>query len=292
MTGEEIRAFSDEQLDEEVESVDVFAEVDPVQKERIVRAFRHRGHTVGFLGDGINDAPGLHAADVGISVDTAADVAKDSASIVLLDKDLEVLLQGVRLGRQTFANTLKYVFVTTSANFGNMASMAGASLFLPYLPLLPMQILLLNFLSDLPATTISGDSVDPEQVEKPEAWNIHSVRDFMVVFGLISSIFDFMTFGTLKLAFDASAELFRGGWFLESLATELAVMLDPQDASTVFPESDQGPYCWEPRPHRDYWPVAGTNAAGGRTRLCAGVTRLACGSGRDSRRIHIRNGAW
>jgi Mg2+-importing ATPase len=225
LTGGEIGVLSNEQLAEEVEAVGVFAEVDPVQKERIVRAFRHRGHTVGFLGDGINDAPGLHSADVGISVDTAADVAKDSASIVLLAKDLEVLLQGVKLGRQTFANTLKYVFVTTSANFGNMASMAGASLFLPYLPLLPMQILLLNFLSDLPATTISGDSVDPEQVAKPEVWNIHSVRDFMVVFGLISSAFDFATFATLKVAFDASAELFRSGWFLESLATELAVML-------------------------------------------------------------------
>jgi Mg2+-importing ATPase len=225
LTGREIEGFSDEQLLEEVEGIGVFAEVDPLQKERIVRAFRYRGHTVGFLGDGINDAPGLHSADVGISVDTAADVAKDSASIVLLAKDLEVLLEGVKLGRQTFANTLKYVFVTTSANFGNMASMAGASLFLPYLPLLPMQILLLNFLSDLPATTISGDSVDPEQVAKPEAWNIHSIRDFMVVFGLISSVFDFATFATLKILFDASAELFRSGWFLESLATELAVML-------------------------------------------------------------------
>jgi Mg2+-importing ATPase len=218
VTGEQISEITDEQLAKVVGGVDVFAAVDPVQKERIVRAFRHRGHTVGFLGDGINDAPALHSADVGISVDTAADVAKNSASIVLLSKDLEVLMQGVRLGRQTFANTLKYVFVTTSANFGNMASMAGASLFLPYLPLLPMQILLLNFLSDLPATTISGDSVDPEQVESPEVWNIHSVRNFMVVFGL-------MTFGARRLFFDASEVLFRSGWFLESLGTELAVML-------------------------------------------------------------------
>jgi Mg2+-importing ATPase len=225
MTGEELQMISDEALPVAVGKIGVFAEVDPVQKERIVRAFRHGGLVVGYLGDGINDAPALHAADVSISVDTAVDVAKDSASIVLLRKDLGVLMQGVRLGRQTFANTLKYVFVTTSANFGNMASMAGAALLLPYLPMLPLQILLLNFLSDLPATTISSDAVDPELVEKPEAWNIHSIRDFMIVFGLISSVFDFMTFGVLKLGFDASEELFRSGWFLESLGTELAVML-------------------------------------------------------------------
>jgi P-type Mg2+ transporter len=225
LAGPEIESLNDEQLMQASEDVDVFAEVNPVLKERIVRALRRHGHTVGFLGDGINDAPALHASDVGISVDSAADVAKDSASIVLLAKDLQVLMQGIKLGRQTFANTLKYVFVTTSANFGNMASMAGAALLLPYLPLLPMQILLLNFLSDLPATTIASDAVDAEQVQKPEAWNIRSIRDFMVVFGLISSAFDFLTFGVLRLVFDASAELFRSGWFLESLATELAVML-------------------------------------------------------------------
>jgi Mg2+-importing ATPase len=225
VTGSEIAILDDADLARAVRDVPVFAEVDPVQKERIVRALRRAGHTVGFLGDGINDAPALHAADVGISVDNAADVAKDSASIVLLEKDLRVLAQGVRLGRRTFANTLKYVFVTTSANFGNMASMAGAALLLPYLPMLPMQILLLNFLSDLPATTISSDDVDPEQVNQPEAWDIHDIRDFMVVFGLISSAFDFLTFALLRLAFDATEASFRGGWFLESLATELAVML-------------------------------------------------------------------
>jgi Mg2+-importing ATPase len=225
LAGPEIEALSDQELVRAIEDVDVFAEINPLEKERIVRAFRRAGHTVGFLGDGINDAPALHAADVGISVDSAADIAKESASIVLLAKDLNVLMQGVKLGRQTFANTLKYVFVTTSANFGNMASMAGAALFLPFLPLLPMQILLLNFLSDLPATTIASDAVDPELVEQPEPWNIHSIRDFMVVFGLISSAFDFLTFGVLRLVFNASAESFRSGWFLESLATELAVML-------------------------------------------------------------------
>jgi Mg2+-importing ATPase len=225
LTGRDLDSLDDRALQEAVAKTGVFAEVDPVQKERIVRAFRHTGHTVGFLGDGINDAPALHAADIGISVDTAADVAKDSASVVLLQKDLRVLMQGIRLGRQTFANTLKYVFVTTSANFGNMASMAGAAIILPFLPLLPLQILLLNFLSDLPATTIARDSVDEEQVARPEAWNIHAIRDFMVTFGLISSAFDFLTFAVLRLAFDAGAEVFRSAWFLESLGTELAVML-------------------------------------------------------------------
>jgi Mg2+-importing ATPase len=225
VTGNEVAALSDADLAEAIGDVPVFAEVDPVQKERIVRALRRAGHTVGFLGDGINDAPALHAADVGISVDNAADVAKDSASIVLLDKDLQVLAQGVRLGRRTFANTLKYVFVAASSNFGNMASMAGAALILPFLPMLPMQILLLNFLSDLPATTISSDDVDPEQVQEPEAWNIHDIRDFMVLFGPISSVFDFLTFGLLRLAFGAAEGVFRSGWFLESLATQLTVIL-------------------------------------------------------------------
>ena len=225
LTGEAIEAMSDSDLAVAVEGVEVFAEINPKAKERVIWALRHTGHIVGYMGDGINDAPALHAADVGISVDTASDVAKDSASIVLLDKDLEVLAQGVQLGRQTFANTLKYIFVTTSANFGNMASMAGASLLLPFLPMLPLQILLLNFLSDLPATAISGDSVDREQVMQPEAWDIHSIRDFMVVFGITSSAFDFLTFGILRLVFNAQAEEFRSGWFLLSLMTELAVML-------------------------------------------------------------------
>jgi Mg2+-importing ATPase len=203
----------------------VFAEVAPSHKERIVRALRAAGETVGFLGDGINDAPALHAADVGISVDTAVDVAKQSAAIVLLDKSLAVVADGVRLGRQTFANTLKYVRVTTSANFGNMLSMAAAAAFLPFLPLLPRQILLLNFLSDIPGTTIAADTVDPEQLARPRAWDIRSIRTFMIVFGLVSSVFDGLTFLALRLGFDAGAALFRSGWFIESTATELAVML-------------------------------------------------------------------
>lgn len=164
-------------------------------------------------------------ADVGISVDSAVDVARHAASVVLLNKDLAVLAGGIRQGRRVFANTLKYVRVTISANFGNMLSMAAATAVLPFLPLLPRQILLLNFLSDIPGTTIAADRVDPEAVADPHGWDIRRLRDFMVVFGLISSIFDITTFAVLRLAFHADADLFRTGWFIESTATELAVML-------------------------------------------------------------------
>jgi Mg2+-importing ATPase len=196
-----------------------------MQKLRIIHALQHAGYDVGYMGDGINDAPSLRAADVGISVDTAVDVAKDAASIVLLEKDLDVVVDGVQLGRRTFANTLKYIFVTTSANFGNMASMAAVSVLLPFLPLLPMQILLINFLTDLPGTTIATDRVDPEQVHRPGVWDLGAIRAFMIVFGLVSSAFDFITFGVLRLGFAVGEDLFRSGWMIESVATELAVML-------------------------------------------------------------------
>jgi Mg2+-importing ATPase len=224
LVGDEVERLADAQLAERAEAVTVFAEVEPLQKERIIRSLRAPGRVVGYLGDGINDAPALHAADVGISVDTAVDVAKESAAIVLLEKDLGVLLDGVRTGRRTFANTMKYVFTTTSANFGNMLSMAVAAAFLPFLPLLAVQILLINFLTDFPATTIATDRVDPEQIAQPHSWDIGFVRDFMIVFGLISSVFDFLTFGTLRIGFGADELLFRSGWFLESVATELAVL--------------------------------------------------------------------
>jgi Mg2+-importing ATPase len=204
--------------------VDVFAEVEPNQKERIILALRKSGRVVGYLGDGINDASALHAADVGISVNNAVDVAKEAAAIVLLEKDLGVLLAGVREGRTTFANTLKYVFMTTSANFGNMFSMAGAALFLPFLPLLPKQILLNNFLTDFPATAIATDSVDREWVERPRRWDIKFIRDFMIAFGAISSVFDFLTFGALLFLLNASPDQFRTGWFLESVMTELLIV--------------------------------------------------------------------
>ncbi len=225
LTGPELDELDDTELAARVRDIAMFAEVEPAHKERIVKACRATGRVTGFLGDGINDAPGLHAADVGISVNTAVDVAKQSAAIVLLDKDLGVLSDGVRLGRQTFANTLKYVFVTTSANFGNMLSMAGAAAFLPFLPLLPRQILLLNFLTDLPGTTIASDTVDAEQLQRPQTWDIHMIRNFMIVFGAISSCFDVLTFVILRVGFGAAAPLFHTGWFVESSATELAVML-------------------------------------------------------------------
>lgn len=234
LIGTEIDRLTDAQLAERVTSVAVFAEVEPLHKERIVRALRASGSVVGFLGDGINDAAALHAADVGISVDTAVDVAKQSASIVLLDKSLEVVADGVRLGRHTFANTLKYIRVTTSANFGNMLSMAAASAFLPFLPLLPRQILLLNFLSDIPGLAIAGDAVDPEQVERPFAWDVSGIRNFMIIFGLLSSCFDIATFIMLRLAFDADASTFRSAWFIESTFTELAVMLVLRTRRTFF----------------------------------------------------------
>jgi P-type Mg2+ transporter len=224
LSGDEIQHLDDAALTAKVGTTIIFAEVEPIAKERIIRALRASGAVVGYLGDGINDAPALHAADVGISVDTAVDVAKEAAAIVLLDKDLGVLLAGVRQGRRTFANTMKYVFTTTSANFGNMLSMAVAAAVLPFLPLLAGQILLINFLTDFPATTIATDEVDAEQLAAPHGWDIGFVRSFMVVFGGISSVFDLATFAVLRLGFSADATLFRSGWFLESVVTELAVM--------------------------------------------------------------------
>jgi P-type Mg2+ transporter len=225
LTGSQLNDLRDEALWHLAERITLFAEVDPNQKERIILALQKTGHVVGYMGDGINDAPALHAADVGLSVDTAVDVAKDAADFVLLKKDLTILRQGIDEGRMTFANTLKYILTTISANFGNMFSMAGASMLLSFLPLLAPQILLNNFLSDIPATTIAGDNVDREMVEKPRRWNTQFIRNYMVLFGLVSSIFDFLTFGTLLVLFRASPEEFRTGWFIESLITELVIAL-------------------------------------------------------------------
>jgi Mg2+-importing ATPase len=191
------------------------------------------GFVVGYIGDGINDVSALHAADVGISVDSAADVAKETAQIVLLEKDLGVLVQGVREGRMTFANTLKYVFMATSSNFGNMFSMAGASLFLPFLPLLPKQILLTNLLTDFPEMTIASDNVDVEMVAQPRRWDIKFIRKFMMTFGIVSSLFDFMTFGLLLLL-DASTEQFRTAWFLESVASAALIVFVVRSSKTFF----------------------------------------------------------
>ncbi|WP_300682542.1 magnesium-translocating P-type ATPase [Nocardioides sp.] len=224
LTGAEIDGLDQDALIDRVLRVRIFAELSPTHKERVIAAVRSSGAVVGYLGDGINDAGSLHLADVGISVDTAVDVAKSAAALVLLDKDLSVVAEGVRLGRATFANTLKYVYTTISANFGNTASMAIASAFLPFLPLLPRQILLLNFLSDLPSVTIAGDHVDPEQVRTPGRWDVRQVGRFMVTFGLLSSAFDLVTFALLLQVFDADSTLFRSAWFVGSTLTEIAVL--------------------------------------------------------------------
>ncbi len=224
LTGRELDDMRDEALWRVAEEVDVFAEVDPNQKERILRALQKAGHVVGFLGDGINDAPALHAADVGVSVDRAVDVAREAADFVLLEHDLEVLREGIEEGRSTFANTMKYIVISTSANFGNMIGIAIASLFLPFIPLLAKQILLNNLLSDIPAMGISADQVDRDWERTPHRWDMRTVRRNMVAFGLISTLFDLATFGVLLWLVQASPALFRTGWFVESLLTELCVL--------------------------------------------------------------------
>jgi Mg2+-importing ATPase len=225
LTGAELDQLHDEALWREAERTDLFVEVDPNQKERIILSLKKMGHVVGFLGDGVNDAPAMHAADTALSVEHAVDVAREAADFVLLRRDLEVIRRGVEEGRRTFANTLKYVLTTMSANLGNMISMAAASLFLPFLPLTAGQILLNNFLSDIPAFGIANDSVDPELVQRPRRWNMTFIGRFMVEFGLLSSLFDFLTFGALLWIFHAPTQVFRAGWFVESLLTELVVAL-------------------------------------------------------------------
>ncbi len=225
LTGPQLLEMSEEALWRVAEETDLFAEVDPTQKERIILSLKKMGHVVGFLGDGVNDAPAMHAADTSLSVDEAVDVARETADFVLLERDLDVIRCGIEEGRRTFANTMKYILTTTSANLGNMASMAVASLFLPFLPLLASQILLNNFLSDVPAFGLATDNVDPELVERPERWNIGFIGRFMVEFGALSSLFDFATFGMLLKVFQATPEGFRTGWFVESLLTELVIAL-------------------------------------------------------------------
>lgn len=243
ISGEELSGLNDTQLSKLAKTVRVWAAVDPMQKQRIVKTLNTAGKTVGYFGDGINDAAALHSADVGISVDTAVDIAKHASAIVLLDKDLSVIAEGVRLGRKTFINTMKYARVGVSASFGNMLSMAIASVFLPYLPLLPGQILLLNFLTDFPALSISGDSVDDEDLRRPSPWNVKGIRNFMLIFGAISSVFDLLTFGVLFWVFNAHEALFQSGWFVESTLTELVVMLVLRTRRRF----------WKSRPGRALW---------------------------------------
>jgi Mg2+-importing ATPase len=224
LTGSELAELTDAALAEALPHTTIFARVTPDQKSRVIKAQRQLGQTVGFLGDGVNDAVALHDADVGISVESATDVAKDAADIVLLEKDLGILAGGVVEGRRIFANTMKYVLMGTSSNFGNMFSAGGASLFLSFLPMLPTQILLNNLLYDVSEMTIPTDNVDEEQLRRPAHWDIKLIRRFMTFFGPISSIFDFATFGIMLWVFDAHAPLFRSGWFVESLATQSLII--------------------------------------------------------------------
>jgi Mg2+-importing ATPase len=224
LTGADLDRLDDGQVAAAIATTTVFARVSPEQKARIVRIQRKTGGDVAFLGDGVNDALALHAADVGISVDSATDVAKDAADVILLEKDLDVLADGVAEGRRIFANTIKYVLMGTSSNFGNMFSAAGASVFLSFLPMLPGQILLNNLLYDVSQLAIPTDNVDEEQLRKPSHWDIGFIRRFMFFFGPISSVFDFATFGVMLWVFDSGPAQFRTGWFVESLATQALVI--------------------------------------------------------------------
>ena len=224
ITGKEIAQLDDHELRARVEAANLFCRVNPSQKDRVILALKARGHVVGYLGDGINDAPSLHSADVGISVESAVDVAKEAADIILLDQDLQILHEGVLEGRRTFANIMKYIMMGTSSNFGNMFSMAGASLFLPFLPMLPTQILLNNILYDVSEVPIPLDQVDAEEVRSPRVLDMNFIRNFMLVIGPISSLFDFLTFYILLAVLKADEMLFQTGWFVESLTTQVLVI--------------------------------------------------------------------
>ena len=225
LTGDQMRRLTHPALVARAPRTTIFARVDPDQKLQVIRALRESGHVVGYMGDGINDAPALHVADVGISVDNATDVARSAADIILLEPSLAAISQGVTEGRRTFANTLKYIRMGTSSNFGNMLSMAGAALLLPFLPMLPSQILLNNLIYDASQTAIPSDNVDPDVQAEPARWDVHAIERFMIIFGPISSIFDYVTFGLLLLMLGNNADSFRTGWFVESLFTQILVVL-------------------------------------------------------------------
>jgi Mg2+-importing ATPase len=224
MNGSEISDLTDAALATQVSDVDLFSRIDPDQKRRIVSALRRRNHVVGFLGDGVNDAPAIHAAHIGLSVTGATEVARAAADMILLATDLSVLAAGVREGRRTFANILKYVRMGTSSNFGNMLSMALASIALPFLPLLPLQILLNNLLYDSSEVGIPFDEVDQEDVLRPETWDMQGILRFTIIMGFVSSVFDALTFVILLKVFEADAPLFQTGWFVESIATQILVI--------------------------------------------------------------------
>jgi Mg2+-importing ATPase len=224
VSGSEIAKMSPEALVYQVQRANVFAEIEPQQKESIIKALRKAGNTVAYMGDGINDVAAINAADVGISINNAVDVAKEAADVVLLERDLAVLNAGIMEGRRTFLNTLKYIYTNTSATFGNVFSMAGASLILPFLPMLPQQILMTNFLTDFPYLAVTGDNVDEDELKVPQKWNLKQLKNFMIVFGLHSSVFDYLTFFILYKLYKASEPVFQTAWFIESICTELLIL--------------------------------------------------------------------
>ncbi len=240
MTGAELIALSVDDLKKKVKSIHIFAEVEPQQKEHIIQALRHN-FTVAYMGDGINDVGAINAADIGISVENAVDVAREAADFVLMEKDLSVLLDGIKEGRKTFANTLKYIFINTGSTFGNMFSVAIASLMLPFLPMLPKQILLTNFITDFPYLTIASDNVDEEQLNKPGKWDLKFIRNYMIVFGIHSSIFDVITFLTLLYVLKVKESAFQTGWFIESILTELFILFIIRTHKNFF-KSQPGKY--------------------------------------------------
>jgi len=246
LMGDQIAKLDDHALSLQAEAANLFCRLNPIQKSRLILALRRRGHVVGFMGDGINDAPALHNADVSISVDTAVDVAKDSADLIMLRHDLSMLENGVDEGRRTFANIRKYIMMGTSSNFGNMFSMAGAALFLPFLPMLPTQVLLNNILYDLSETVLPLDEVDKAETAAPQHWDVKLLRNFMLVLGPVSSLFDFVTFYLLLTVLNADEALFQTGWFIESLATQILVIFIIRTRGNPFLS----------RPHPALWVAA------------------------------------
>ncbi len=240
MTGSELSTINPEALIQQVKTTHVFAEVEPQQKERIILALK-QNYTVAYMGDGINDVSAIHAADVGISVDNAVDVAREAADFVLMEKNLNALAEGIREGRKTFANTLKYIFINTGSTFGNMFSVAVASLTLPFLPMLPKQILLTNFITDFPFLSVAADNVDEEQLNKPGKWNLKFIRNYMIIFGIHSSLFDLITFLTLYFLIKSNEAEFQTGWFIESILTELFILFIIRTRKNFF-KSKPGKY--------------------------------------------------
>jgi Mg2+-importing ATPase len=240
-TGDELDSMNDATLRETVEQANVFARITPAQKLRVIEALKHQGHAVAYMGDGVNDAPSLRAADVGISFNTAVDIAKETAGVILLEKNLAVLAEGIREGRRTFVNTRTYLYATISSNFGNMLSVAGAAIFLPFIPLLPAQILLLNLLSAIPMLLISTDTVPDIELAKPKKWNVATISNFMYFFGSISSLADYATFALLLFVAQANVNLFRSAWFIESMLTELVIIFLLRSRKICFAQRPSWP---------------------------------------------------